>query len=212
MKLGTERRLGATDAAKLLGVSRYGNAADVYARVVLGLETPSTPAMDRGTRYEPVVRDLYKAEHSVELMQWVTRPVILQHPERDYLTASPDDVTVDGRLVELKTVGGFSHASWRDGPPPDYIAQCIHGMLVGDLASCHLYAAFGEDVGSEFRIDYCRTYLVERDAEFEALIIEACERFWFDCVVPRRPPDMAPLKGKRAWKTATKNAAREVAP
>lgn len=210
MKLGTERRLGATDAAKLLGVSKRGNAADVYARYVFGIEATPNKAMDRGTRYEPVVRTMYRAEHGVEFMRWVTSPVVLQHEHHEWATSSPDDVTIDGRLVEYKTVTTWAAKQWVDGPPVGYVLQCCWSMWVADLPTCHLYAAFGEDVGEEFRIDYCRTYELARDAELERVFFVAGERFWREHVVPRRPPDFEPLNAKRKWRSAIKAAQTSV--
>lgn len=211
MKLGTERRLGATDAAKLLGVSKYGNAADVYARVVLGIEAKPSKPMARGIAYEPVVRVLYRAEKSCEFMRWVTSPVVLQHPTYEWATSSPDDVTTDGRLVDYKTVSRWAAPSWADGPPIDYVLQMLWGMWVGGFESCDLYAAFGDDIGDEFRIDYCKTYEFRRDPELEAEFIEVGAAFWRDHVVPRVPPAMAPLQGKRAFKAATATNTEEAA-
>ena len=204
-----QRRIGATDAAGLLGVSKHGNVADLYARLVLGIDIKVTPKMTRGTRYEPVVRDMYVREQGVELMVWTTKPVILRHPEHEWATSSPDDVTTDGRLLDYKTVSVWAVGGWRDAPPIDYQLQMAWGMWVGGLESCHLYAAVGEDVGEEFRIDYTLPpYEFVRDAELEATFAEAGERFWTDHVLPKVPPGVSPMKNKRAYAKALKEASQ----
>lgn len=210
MNLGTERRIGGSDAAKLLGVSKYGNAADVYARVVLGVTTKANARMARGIAYEPVVRARYAEETGAECMVWVKKHkddvVVFEHDRFPWATCSPDDVTTELRLVEYKTVSVWSAKEWVDGPPIDYTLQCLWSTWVGDLRDCHLYAAFGSDRGDEFEIEHCRLYRLERDAELEADFAEAGAAFWRNHVVPRRPPSMAPMKGKRAFKAATHTA------
>lgn len=181
-----QRRLGATDAAKLLGLSKYGGPADVYRRVVEGHEVKPNKQMLRGTREEPRVRALYVAETGAELLECVM-PLVLEHPERSYMTCSPDAVTTDNVLVELKTASAWARG-WELGPPLDYVLQCAHSMYVGDFARCHLYAARGTDSGDSFHVERCELYVLERDAELEAAIVGACERFWTRHVVPRVPP------------------------
>lgn len=211
MKLGTVRRLGGTAAAKLLGVSPHGNPADVYAEVALGIETPTNAAMERGKRYEQVVRQAYREAEGVQCLEWVTQPVVFEHDRFAWATCSPDDVTVGLRLVEYKTVNAWARASWDEAPPIQYTLQVLWSMWVGDLRDGHLYAAFGEDVGSEFRIDGFRLYHFERDAEMERTFAEVGADFWARHVVARKPPPMAPMKAKRKFKQAV-NAAPTAAP
>lgn len=213
MKLSHDgkRRIGGTAAAKLLGVSPYGNASDVYAEVALGIEVAPNAAMNRGSAYEALVRQAYRAAEGVQCMEWVTQPVVLEHDRYAWATCSPDDVTVDLRLVEYKTVNSWARSSWDDAPPISYTLQVLWNMWVGDLRDGHLYAAFGEDVGSEFRIDGFRLYRFERDAEMERTFAEVGGDFWARHVVARRPPPMAPMKAKRKFKQAV-NAAPTAAP
>ncbi len=56
------RRVGATDVAKLLGLSKYGGPRAVYDRIVGGVDIVSTPLMQRGIREEPRILGLFVAE------------------------------------------------------------------------------------------------------------------------------------------------------
>lgn len=187
MKLSTGgRRLGATDAARLLGVSKYGNALDVYRRVVEGRAAKPNRQMQRGTREEPRVLRLYLEATGAELQQHVV-PLILEHPQHAWATSSPDAVTVEGVLVELKTASVWAKG-WVDGPPVDYVLQCAWSMWVGDFPECHLFAAFGSDVGDEFHVERTALYRLARDPDLEAEFIRVGEAFWRNHVVPRIPP------------------------
>ena len=206
MKLSTsgERRIGGTDIGKLLGVSAYGNAADVYARIVLGIDSPKNAAMARGIAVEPIIRERYKAQHGAEMLQWVSAPVIFDHEQYSYMTCSPDDVTTELVLCEYKSVSNWAERSWSEGPPIHYVLQCAHNLCVANLDVCHLYAAFGEDRADGFAIGYCETYVIERDQELENTIIDACTQFWTDHVLPKVPPDLKPIKNVRKYNAALK--------
>ena len=195
MKLATGgRRLGATDAAALLGVSKYSTPADVYARIALGKTKRETAQMRRGTRMEPEVRRLYQGVTGAQMQVFVMRPLIAEHPVFGFATASPDDITVDGVLCEYKTASRWAKG-WADGAiPADYVCQVLWALWVTQLERAHLFVAFGEDFkrddGSEdFAIE--RTagpFSFSRDAELEVEFAEVGGRFWREHVEKCIPP------------------------
>lgn len=191
MKLTTTRRLGATDCAKLLGVSKYGNAGDVFNRIVLGIKTKVNKQMQRGTAYEPEVRRRYVEATGAQLQVFVARPLIVEHPAHHWATSSPDDITVDGVLCEYKTTSRWAKG-WSDGPPIDYTLQCQWSLWVTGLETAHLYVAFGEDGDKdhpgEFFIERCQLYTLRRDAELCDIFAEVGERFWRTCIEAKQPP------------------------
>ena len=189
MKLSTGgRRLGATDAAKLLGVSRYGDALDVYRRLVEGRTLKPNKQMQRGTREEPRVLRMYQEATGAELQQHVM-PLICEHPEHHWATSSPDAVTTDGTLVELKTASVWAKG-WADGPPVDYVLQVAWSLWVTGLERGHLFVALGSDRDGGTRFDVERTalYRFTRDAELEAEFARVGHEFWTRHVVPCVPP------------------------
>ena len=191
MKLTTTRRLGATDAAKLLGVSKYGGPLDVFNRIVLGIDAKVNKQMLRGTKYEPEVRRRYVEATGATLQQFVVRPFIVEHPLHHWATSSPDDITTDGVLVDLKTASRWAKG-WGEGPPIDYTLQCLWSLWVTGLEHAHLYAAFGEDGDKtrpgEFFIARCQLYELLRDDELGEIFAEVGERFWRTCIEPKQPP------------------------
>lgn len=191
MKLTTTRRLGATDAAKLLGVSKYGGPLDVYRRIVEGVDAKVNKQMARGTKYEPEVRRRYVEATGAQLQVFVARPLIVEHPAHHWATSSPDDITVDGVLAEYKTTSRWARG-WGDGPPIDYVLQCQWSLWVTGLETAHLYAAFGEDGDKtrpgEFFIETAHLYTLRRDAELCDIFADVGERFWRTCIEAKQPP------------------------
>lgn len=180
MKVTQTRRIGATDAAKLLGVSKYGGPLDVFNRLVLGIETKVNKQMQRGTKYEPEVRRRYVEATGAELQIFAARPLIVEHPRYAWATASPDDITVDDVLAEYKTTSRWAKG-W-DPLPIDYTLQVQWSLWVTGLKHAHLYAAFGEDGDKtrpgEFFIERCQLYELRRDDELCEIFAEVGERFW----------------------------------
>lgn len=191
------RRVGATDIAKLLGLSKYGGPRAVYDRIVGGQDIPVTPLMQRGIREEPRILGLFAQETGAQLAE--TKPGIIQHPTREYATVSPDHfahVWDADYTVELKSVSVFAshkYGTADDAVPDDYGAQVRWAMAVTGKPRAVLYAAFGEDdkCYTTFDIRFCRVYRFERDAEIEAAMFSVAERFWFENVLAgvRPPPD-----------------------
>lgn len=199
MKIVTQRRLGASDAAPLLGLSKYATTADVYARIVLGRKTKETPQMARGKKYEPEVRRRYIERTGAQMQIFASRPLIVQHPRLEWATVSPDDLTVDGLLCEYKTASRWAKG-WvdpdtnEDTVPIDYVLQVAWGLWVTGLSRAHLYVLFGEDgkdaagaptfePGRE-----AGPFVFTRDAELEAAFEEVGAHFWTHHVLAKVPP------------------------
>jgi len=196
------RRIGGTDAGKLLGLSKYGNARDVYERIVNGIDSPTNPRMARGTANEHVVRALCATANPDLRTLWTPEPWIVRHPTHEFATCSPDDVTAD-TLLEYKTASIYSAKRWGygDGVPSEYLGQVLWSLWVTQLPRALLCVAFGID-GDDgaFEVTECRQYWLERDAEMEATFAEVGGAFWRDHVLARRPPDVEPVKNKRKVK------------
>jgi len=197
------RLVGGSDVAKLLGLSPYGNAADVYERVVLGVEHPTTPIQLRGQVLEPVLRGLLVAERP----DWrrVTRADDYHaHPGLP-LRAQVDDVfgTPDGEVVvDYKSVSrwakGYGEAG-TDEVPEHYLVQLAVEMLCADTREAFLVCGFGDDdrKGGDFVLQRTATYRAMRDEALDAVIENAVNKFWAEHVQPRRAPDMKPWRGKK---------------
>src|SRR5690349_12032790 len=100
-----KRRIGGSDIPKLLGISPYGGPLEVYERIVLGVEAPWNPRMERGTMFEPVLRALGQRMLGLELED--VESDYFPHPSLEYAHAQVDDLARRDGLpvcVDYKTV------------------------------------------------------------------------------------------------------------
>lgn len=193
--------IGGSDVAAVLGISPWRTQLDVY------LSKVEPPSADAGETNEPmywgtVLEDVVAREYATRTGAKVQRVnALLRHPRHEWLIANLDRAVVtpgsrarldaagvlvgaDGAL-EAKTSNAYSASDWgRDGDddaiPVHYAAQGMSYLAVTGLPWIDFAVLIG---GQRFL-----TKRLHRDEETIAAIIERCEAFWFDHVVPRRPP------------------------
>lgn len=200
------RKIGASDIAKVLGVSPYGSAWDVYARLVKPPteRPPQTADMARGHRWEPIILDLYEAETG----RRVLRPkanTLWEGPEA-WASATPDGFVVDKDgtwgLIEAKT--DRNPEKWGDpctidGWEPgaerivrsDYALQCYAQMHVIDRPFVDLTVLLPSYEMKVFRI--------VRDLEVENAIVEAVGAWYTRHVVGGEEPNIDGSDACRDW-------------
>lgn len=85
--------------------------------------------MQHGVKYEPVANMIYEFRNNVEVIEFGLIP----HPKIDYLGASPDGITPDGVMVEIKCPPKRTIT----GEPPLYYWIQVQGQLeVCELDRC----------------------------------------------------------------------------
>lgn len=199
-----KRRIGGTDISKLCGVNPYGDAFDVWERIVLSKQQPLNPRMIRGQREEPRIRAMFVEQTGAELVS--PKPDVVQHPEHEFATVSPDDWAVwDGFAVSVdyKSVSVFAAKSYgpdgSDQVPDHYALQLHWAMCVADKPIAALFCAFGKDVKNEkdedaFAIEETRLYWLERDHELDRNLLRIAGDFWERYVLTGTPPPREPKK------------------
>ncbi|MCL8208649.1 MAG: YqaJ viral recombinase family protein [Actinomycetia bacterium] len=173
------RGLGGSDAAAVLGVSRYKSPWDVWADK-MGLTPPDDPgeAAYWGQRLEPLVAEEFARRTGIAVASW---PYLLQHPEHPWMLANLDRVTGDGGILECKTTHPRHAAEWDDdGIPVEYLCQVQHYLAVTGAPHAWVAVLIG---GQDFR-----TTRIERDAAFIADLIALEAAFWRR-VASRIPPE-----------------------
>jgi putative phage-type endonuclease len=93
-----ENMITASDVASALGENHYESPDAFVKKKVLRTQFKGNAATAHGTLLEPLVRDLYdqrtgRKSHEIGLVQ---------HRDYPWLGASPDGVTEDGLLIEIK--------------------------------------------------------------------------------------------------------------
>lgn len=186
-----ERRLGigGSDAAAILGLSKWRTPYDVYADK-LGLvdEAPDNEAMLWGRLQEPLIRQQYADRTG----RAVTVPgSSLVHPVHGFMRANLDGATDDQRVFEAKTAR--TAQDWgepgTDEVPQAYLLQVQHYMIVTGFAVADVAVLIG---GSDFRI-----YEVPADPELQEMMIEAEAAFW-ERVQRQDPPEPVTLADAQA--------------
>jgi len=197
------RRIGGSDIPKLLGVSKYGNAMDVYQRIVLELEEEWNPRMERGAAMEPVLRAHAQRVLGVELEE--TESDVHSHPGVDFAWAQVDDLA---RWQGIPVAVDYkSQTVWRKGwgaPETDEVPEDIRAQVAWELACTDrevglLVVGFGEDVdGPEiFNLHTVQPYVVQREPVFESYCLQVAREFWTRHVLPRVPPEVQPIGKKK---------------
>lgn len=196
-----DRRIGGSDVAKLLGTSKYGNAADVYLRIVEGVEDEWSKPMERGAMVEPVLRAHAQRFLGVELEDAASEYV--DSPVHEFARAQIDDVARwQGQpvVMEYKSQSSFAKG-WAppDTIPPQYEAQVAWQLMCTERELALVVVGFGQDTPEgDFLIHNVATFEVQRDPVFESYCVQVAREFWETHVKRRVPPDMKPLGKKRA--------------
>ena len=200
--------IGGSDAAAVLGYSRWHSAYDVWRSKIADVADADNESTRRGTRREPeLVREycnltgktVYKAPHLI-------------HPDYNYVCANLDGIIPGERVIEAKTSrrrDGWGEPGSED-IPIDYYLQTQHYMMVAvalDLIPatdplCDIFVSIaGEAI---------QCYTIAGNKELWAAMLTKYAEFWRH-VVDLTPPDNLTLMEQvellpasvRASKTAT---------
>jgi putative phage-type endonuclease len=174
--------IGSSDAAVVLGLSPYRTPLALWAeKRGLAPPQPETPAMRRGKLLEAHILDEAQELLGCELPSGA-RQVFLQHRDRPWQIATLDGLTVDGLVVEAKTVGWRSARFWgepgTDEIPEPYLVQVQHQLAVAGRDEAAVVALIG---GSDLHVYRIRRddRLIDRmtaiEAAFWACVLDAVE-------------------------------------
>lgn len=176
--------IGGSEAPAVLGLCPYRTPLDVWAektgRVPLGDDGPPSEAAYFGHVLETVVASEWMARQPAGRWRLVGCPGIAAHRDDRWRRCTVDrlvataDSPVPVALLECKTSGaGGSEWGSPDGPPVHALVQVQHSLAVLGYPSGWVAALVGGRGGFSFR-----SWLIERDDEFCALLVEAEREFW----------------------------------
>ena len=179
--------IGGSDAAAVLGLSRWKSPFSVYCdKIGLGEDTTST-VMEMGNILEPYVADLFTKESGLKVTR---RNMMFISDEHPCMVANIDRAVLHDKAgLECKTTTKYNRSGWDEGEiPPEYYWQCMHYMAVLGLDHWYLAVLF-RDTGA------FKWFKIERDGTEIAKLIEAEEAFW-QLVVKRTPPPTSGLESE----------------
>lgn len=161
--------IGGSDAAAILGASRWRTRADVWLdKTGQAPESVENAAMHWGTVLEPVIRKEYEQRTGSLVML----PEMMQSTAHPFMLANLDGIADGKKILEIKTArtpDGWGEPG-TDEVPLEYAAQVHHYMIVTGYKVADVAVLIG---GSDFRI-----YTVEADKELHQAMIEREREFW----------------------------------
>lgn len=167
------RKIGGSDVATILGIDPWKTAEELRLELLGRLSRdPGNINTEAGEIMEDGVRQLY-ARRTGRVVNRSHQTLV--HPQHDWLTAHIDGRVVgERRGVECKNIHWRMASRWGE-PGSDeiadyYLPQVMHYMLVVDYPVWDVAAYFG---GPDLRI-----YTIERDREWDDIIISATHDFW----------------------------------
>ena len=182
--------IGSSDAAGIAGISPWSTPISVWlSKVGLAGDLEPSEAMRWGQLLEPIIIQEFENRTGLWIVE---RQKELTHPQLDWMRATIDGYAVPGDsdislqlpaaavLFEGKTAGDWGRADWADGVPLHYIAQVQHAMCVTGMPAAWVVALLsGQKLVS---------FLIERDQEAIAILMELEETFWSKFVLTQTPP------------------------
>jgi putative phage-type endonuclease len=176
--------IGGSDAAAVLGLSKYKSPLELYLEKIgeLDSDIPDNDAMYWGRTLEEIVAQEY-AKRTGNKVRRVNR--VLQHNEHSWMLANIDREIISDRgrgVLECKTANAWLTSEWDDGQVPDaYLLQLMHYLAVTGRQWGSIAVLIG---GQKFIIqDF------ERDDELIEMMIEKERAFWEDHVLKRITPE-----------------------
>jgi len=190
--------IGGSDAAKVLGVSRWGGPLSVYLEKK-GLYTPDDPGEPAywGTVLEDVVAREFEKRSGLRVQR---QNKIFTHPDYPWMLANIDRRIVGkNKGLECKTASNFMGDEWEGDELPDsYYIQIQHYMAVMGWESCWVACLIGGQryVQKE----------VQRNSELINTIIEKEREFWEDHFLKDVPPPVTPFDNPNSlWPEQTED-------
>lgn len=175
-----QKGIGGSDAPAVAGLDRFSSRLRVYLDKTGRLpQWADTSAMAFGRRIEPVIREWFTEVTGVG----VSLHGLLRNRENPWQQYSPDGLTDDGGLLEIKAVRSpYMAAEWDGGQVSDRAAvQGQHGLRVTAKTHVWIAALVGVDL------------VVHREDRDDALIEDLTaieDDFWHGHVLPQVPPPL----------------------
>lgn len=172
--------IGGSDAAAIIGASRWGSPLSVYLDKVGGsAPRPSTDRQEWGLRLEDALAGWLEDREGIRLRKVGFR----RHKAFPFVGGNVDRMTPGGEVVELKTADHLDDTWGDEGSgkvPADYWTQVQHYLFLMGSPMALLPVLVG---GKSPRL-----YRIPADRNFQEMLVTEEQRFWTEHVVPRIPP------------------------
>lgn len=173
--------IGGSDALAVANLDQYRSPLRVWLEKTSDEldEQTDNPLLHWGRMMEAPLADWFAETTGIEIFKCG----MLGHPSIDWMLFTPDRLTADDSILEIKTVGPYAvAAAWENGKTPDRaVVQVQHGMYVtGKQRSYVVGGVWGAE--PQLRI-------IERDEAIIAELIKLETEFW-EYVQNQTPPPL----------------------
>lgn len=174
--LQREKGIGASEAATVLGLSKWSSPFQLWSRKVGLTESTveETENMYWGRRLESIIADEYmhRTGNKIEDLGEFT---ICQHPKYPFMLATLDRLFCDADSLqygdlECKATSSFNREEWENEPPIYYQVQVQHQLAVTGLQKAVIAVLIGGN-----RFDWVE---VPRNDAFIEMLIQKETEFW----------------------------------
>lgn len=174
--------IGGTDAAAILGFSRWRSPLDVWAEKTGQLNPEDISQklpVKLGVKLEDIVAELFSEQIGLKVRR-VNET--LYHSKYYFLAANIDRRVVgEDTILECKTTSAFNAKEWEGEEfPPEYIVQCMHYLMVTGKSKCYLAVLIGN---TDFKIKE-----IERDDKMIETMKKKLVEFWEEYVMKKQMP------------------------
>lgn len=178
--------IGGSDAAAILGLSRWKTPLQVYAEKLGQIENEigNEEAVYWGNELEDIVAKEFQKRTGMKVRRY---PYDIVHPKYDFITGHIDrKIEGSDELLECKTASAYKAKEWEgDEIPQEYIIQVLHYLAITGMKRAHLAVLIG---GQKFIYK-----VVERDEAMIDRIISEEVEFWNAHVLEKSPPEVTGL-------------------
>jgi putative phage-type endonuclease len=182
--------IGGSDAAAVVGVSRYMTPLDLYLTKTgqRELDDETNESIEWGHELEPVVSAKYAQKMGVE----IEKPQqAIVHPEYYWMRCNLDFVVKGTTIVGECKTAGFLNEEWgeelTDNIPTPYLLQCAHNAIVSEPFYNTTRVDIPVFTGGKGGLRH-RVYTYHRNKELERILIEKERVFWQENVEKMIPP------------------------
>lgn len=177
--------LGASEAAAVLGLSRWSSPVEVWAHKTGLLPEEDLSGELRikvGNKLEQLVADLFMEEtgKTVHRVNETKR-----HPKYPFIGANLDRRVVgENAVLELKTASGWKAKEWQEDEfPAEYVIQVIHQMAVTGAQKGYLAVLIGGNQDFKWKP-------IDRNEKVIGDLIRREVEFWEKFVIPKVMPSV----------------------
>ena len=177
-----KRGIGGSEAAALVGLNDYSSPYEIWAdKMGLLPEKEDSEAMRIGRDLEDYVAKRWSEKTGKKVQRY---PYMLTSSQYPFACANIDRKIVGERAgLECKTVSALSTGKYKNGEYPDrFYVQCVHYLAVTGWDRWYLAVLV---LGSGLH-----TFVIERDEDEIAALMQAEKDFWERHVLTRTPPEV----------------------